>query len=66
MDKIPGKTIRKLVVAFVGMIAIVLGPDVLGLTPGEEFFGVGQETVVGLVLTALTALGVYAAPNDPA
>jgi hypothetical protein len=66
MDKIPGRTIRKLVVAVVGMLAIVLGPDVLGLAPGEELFGVGQDTVVGLVLTLLTALGVYAAPNDPA
>lgn len=66
MDKIPGKTMRKLVVALVGMVAIVLGPDALGITPGEEFFGIGQETVVGLVMTALTAIGVYAAPNDPA
>lgn len=63
--QIPGGTIRKLVVAVVGMLAIVLGPNVMGVTPGEELWGLGQETVVGFVLAILTAFGVYIVPNDP-
>ena len=65
LEKIPGKTMRKLVVTVVGLLAVVLGPSVLGIAPGEQFFGLGQETVVSMALALLTALGVYAAPNDP-
>jgi|AntRauTorcE11897_2_1112592.scaffolds.fasta_scaffold06460_5 hypothetical protein len=66
MDKIPGGTMRKLVVSIVGILAVILGPSVLGIAPGEELFGIGQETAVGLILGMLTAVGVYMAPNDAA
>lgn len=60
------KNYRKLIAAAVGLVAIILGPTVLGVTPGEEFFGVGQETVVQGVVAVLTALGVWGFKNDPA
>lgn len=56
---------RKLVAAIVGVVAMILGPAVLGVTPGEEFFGIGQETVVTAVVGILTALGVWGVKNDP-
>lgn len=55
---------RKLIAAVVGVIAMILGPAVLGITPGEEFFGIGQETVVTAVIGIGTALGVWGAKND--
>lgn len=55
---------RKLIAAVVGVIAMILGPTVLGITPGEEFFGIGQETVVTAVIGIGTALGVWGAKND--
>lgn len=55
---------RKLIAAIVGVIAIVLGPSVLGVSPGEELFGLGQERVVEMIIAVFTALGVYAVPNE--
>ena len=66
LEKIPGGTMRKLVVSVVGILAIVLGPSVLGIAPGEELFGIGQDMAVSLILGVLTAAGIYAVPNDPA
>lgn len=57
---------RKLVAAAVGMVAVILGPGILGITPGEEFFGVGQDMVVQIVLGALGAAGVWGLSNEPA
>lgn len=57
---------RKLIASLVGVVAIILGPAVLGITPGEEFFGIGQEKVVELVLAALTGLGVWGLRNEEA
>lgn len=59
------KNYRKLIVAIVGAVGILLGPAVLGITPGEEFFGVGQDTVVQAIVAILTVFGVYQAKNDP-
>lgn len=55
---------RKLVAAVIGLVAVILGPAVLGLAPGDELFGIGQATAVQAVLAILTALGVYQVPND--
>jgi hypothetical protein len=57
---------RKLVAAAVGLVAIVLGPAVLGVTPGEDLFGIGQDKVVQLVLAVGTAIGVWGVRNDEA
>lgn len=57
---------RKLVAAAVGVVAILLGPTVFGITPGEEFFGIGQDKVTQGVIGILTALGVWGAKNDAA
>ncbi len=48
---------NKLIAAVVGLIAIILGPDVLGLT--EQ-----PETIVQSALAVLTAFGVYQLPNE--
>lgn len=50
---------RKLIAAIVGVIAIIAGPDVLGLTADTE-------TVVQMVMGLLTAFGVFQLSNDPA
>lgn len=55
---------RKLIAAIVGVVAIVLGPTVLGITPGDEFFGIGQDKVVEIVLAAMTGLGVWGMKNE--
>lgn len=55
---------RKLIAAIVGVVAIVLGPTVLGITPGDEFFGIGQDKVVEIVLAAMTGLGVWGLKNE--
>ncbi len=47
---------RKLIVALVGVVAIVFGPDVLGLADNTE-------VVAQSILALLTAFGVYQAPN---
>ncbi|MCA1788687.1 MAG: hypothetical protein LC667_02200 [Thioalkalivibrio sp.] len=62
--KIPGGVYRKFVVGLVGMIATVLSPVVLGITPGDQFFGIGQEIVVQTVMGLLTSIGVRQAPNE--
>lgn len=46
----------KLIVAVVGVIAIILGPEVLGLVDNAE-------TVTQSILGLLTAFGVYQATN---
>lgn len=56
---------RKLIAAIVGLVGIVLGPTVLGITPGDEFFGIGQDKVVEVVIAVLTGLGVWGFANDP-
>lgn len=56
---------RKLIAAIVGLVAIILGPTVLGVTPGEDFFGIGQDKVVEIVIAALTGLGVWGFANEP-
>lgn len=48
----------KLVVAAVGLLAVVLGPDVLGITSDAE-------ATVQQILGILTLLGVYGIPNKP-
>jgi hypothetical protein len=55
---------RKLIAAAVGLVAVILGPAVLGVTPAEELGGVGQETVVQTIMGMLTAYGVWAAKNE--
>ena len=54
----------KLIAAAIGLIAIILGPTVLGVTPGEEFWGIGQDKVVQIVLAIGTAIGVWGARNS--
>lgn len=56
---------RKLVAYIIGAIAIILGPTVLGVTPGEELFGIGQETAVEIIVGLLTGLGVWGFANTP-
>jgi predicted RND superfamily exporter protein len=58
------KKYRKLVAAAVGILAMVLGPQFLGITPADQFFGIGQEAIVTAVIGVLTALGVWGARND--
>lgn len=56
---------RKLIVAIVGVVAMILGPNVLGITPGEELFGIGKDVAVQIIVGIGAALGVWAAPNTP-
>ncbi|MEE4301761.1 MAG: hypothetical protein V2J24_20150 [Pseudomonadales bacterium] len=65
MQKPNLKRYRKLIVVLVGAVGTLLGPAALGITPGDQFGGVGQEAVVQAVLLILTAAGVFQAPNDP-
>ena len=55
---------RKLIAAIVGLVAVILGPSVLGLAPGEEIFGLGQERVVEMIIGLVTAISVYAVRNE--
>ncbi len=55
---------RKLVVAIVGLLLVVLGPDFLGVSPEGTLFGFPPDLVVQVVLAILTALGVAAVPNE--
>ncbi len=49
----------KLIAAIVGMIAVIIGPDVLGLTADTEQ---AAQNILGL----LTVFGVYLVPNKVA
>lgn len=55
---------RKLIAGVVGMAAMILGPQFLGVTPGEELFGIGQETAVSTIVALLTAFGIWGFRND--
>ncbi|NIS77751.1 MAG: hypothetical protein GTO00_09095 [Deltaproteobacteria bacterium] len=57
---------RKLLVAVVGVIAILLGPTVLGVSPEGTIFGMSTEAATQLIVGILTAAGVWAAPNTEA
>lgn len=50
---------RKLIVAIVGVI-VLLAQQHFGLDLEQH-----AELIVGGIIAALTALGVYAAPNEP-
>ena len=50
---------RKLIVALVGVAAIVLGPSMLDVVPDEQMF---TQAVIGL----LTAAGIWGVPNETA
>ena len=54
---------RKLIAALIGVAAIVLGPEFLGMTT-EEGLSSNVETVVEGIFGLLTALGVWGAKND--
>lgn len=55
---------RKLVAAVVGLLAVILGPAVLGIAPGEELFGIGQDKAVQIILAIGTAAGVWGLKNE--
>lgn len=57
---------RKLIVAIIGVIAIILGPTVLGVSPEGTIFGMSTEAATQLLVGVLTAAGVWAAPNTEA
>lgn len=49
----------KLIAAIVGVVAIIIGPDMLGLAADTQ---AAAQNILGL----LTAFGVYAVPNKGA
>jgi len=56
---------RKLIAAIVGLAVVVLGPAFLGISPEGTIFGIPSEQAVQSIVAVLTALGVFAMPNDP-
>ncbi len=50
------KRYSKLIVAIIGVIVIILGPDVLGITGNTSLVAEG-------IIALLTAAGVYQVPN---
>lgn len=55
---------NKLVVAIIGFLSVVLGPEVLNISATEDaIFGISWAMVTQLVLAALGAFGVWAVPN---
>lgn len=54
---------RKLIVAVVGLVALLLGPEFFGISEAGTIFGMPTDTVVELAVTVLTAFGVYQVTN---
>ena len=49
---------KKLVAAVIGLVAVILGPEFLGLV------GIDAPAVTELVFALLTAIGVYKVENE--
>lgn len=57
------KYYRKLVAAVVGGVALSLAAF-FGIGDGTALFGIPVDTAVTVVLSVLTAFGVYQVPNE--
>ena len=55
--------VRKLIAAVVGLVAVIVGPAVIGVAPGDELWGM-KEQLIQAVIAAGTAYGVWRLPND--
>lgn len=55
---------RKLIAAVVGLAVVVLGPSFMGVSPEGTLMGIPAEQAVSTLMAVLTALGVWAVPND--
>lgn len=49
---------RKLIAAAVGLVVVVLGPDFIGVAD------LNAEMITEFVFSILTAIGVWAVPNE--
>ena len=57
--------LRKFIAAVVG--AILLGLSTfLGIGDGNSLFGIPADSLVNTIVAVLTAVGVYAVPNETA
>lgn len=50
---------RKLIVAVLGVVGIVLGPTIFGVVGEEQW-----ATITQSIIAAATALGVWGVPNE--
>ena len=56
---------RKFIAALVGLVALAAF-TFFGVGDGQSIFGLGVDQITSVVVGILTALGVWAVPNDPA
>lgn len=55
---------RKLIAALVGALLIGLN-TIFGIGDGTSIFGIGADQIVNTIVGVLTAVGVFAVPNEP-
>ena len=55
---------RKLIAAVVGALLIGLNA-VFGIGDGTSIFGIEADQIVSTIVGVLTAVGVFAVPNEP-
>lgn len=55
---------RKFIAALVGALLIGLNA-IFGIGDGTSIFGIGADQIVHTIVGVLTAVGVFAVPNEP-